>query len=77
MQPLYQVADILRRNHHSLEQIVPNRWKRRTLYALAACRTAAMGGHIDQCSHASWVVSQILCKHYFKVICLHLSGNAK
>jgi len=23
------------------------------------------------------VVSQILCKHYFKVICLHLSGNAK
>jgi len=53
VQPLYQVADILRRNHHSLEQIVPNRWKRRTLYALAACRTAALGGHIDQCTHDS------------------------
>ena len=49
MMPKYEVADILRRNHHKLEHLVANRWKRRTLYAIEICRTAALGGHIDQC----------------------------
>jgi len=45
----YEVADILRRNHHQLEYMVSNRWKLRTLYAIEICRTAALGGHIDLC----------------------------
>jgi len=49
MQANHEVADILRRNHHELEQLIANRWKRRTLYAIEHCRTAALGGHIDQC----------------------------
>ncbi|WP_320018411.1 IS91 family transposase [Labilibaculum manganireducens] len=49
MKAKYEVADILRRNHHKLEQKVPNRWKLRTLYAIEICRTATLGGHIDQC----------------------------
>ena len=49
MKAKHEVADILRRNHHNLEHIVPNRWKRRTLYAIEICRTAALGGHIDLC----------------------------
>lgn len=50
MKAKYEVADILRRNHHMLEQIVSNPWKLRTLYAIEICRTAALGGHIDQCT---------------------------
>ena len=45
-----EVADTLRAN--DLEKLVSNAWKRRTLYALSRCRTAAMGGHIDRCNHA-------------------------
>ena len=49
MKAKYEVADILRRNHHQLEYMVSNRWKLRTLYAIEICRTAALGGHIDLC----------------------------
>ena len=49
MKAKYEVADILRRNHHNLKHLVPNRWRWRTLYAIEICRTAALGGHIDQC----------------------------
>lgn len=45
--PLHEVADILRSSE--LTAITSNGWKLRTLYALSRCRTAAMGGHIDQC----------------------------
>lgn len=34
-----------------LDQITGNRWKLRTLRAIAACRTPALGYHIDQCSN--------------------------
>ena len=51
MQPNYEVADILQRNKLILKDIVTNTWQLRTLYALAACRTAIMGGHIDKCSN--------------------------
>ena len=51
MRPDYEVADVLQRNHHRLERLVTNSWKRRTLYAIAVCRTPAMGGHIDQCTN--------------------------
>jgi len=51
IRPEYEVADILRRNHQVLKDIVSNRWQLRTLNALAGCRTAQMGGHIDKCSN--------------------------
>ena len=51
MQPNYEVADILNRNKNCLKDITKNTWQLRTLYALAACRTAVMGGHIDKCSN--------------------------
>jgi hypothetical protein len=49
MQPNHEVADIIRRNHDQLKWLIANRWKRRTLYAIEHCRTAALGGHIDLC----------------------------
>lgn len=51
MQPKYEVANILQRNKNSLKDITNNSWQLRTLYALSACRTALMGGHIDKCSN--------------------------
>ena len=52
MKPRYEVADIFRRNHHQLEKLILNRWKLRILYAIEICRTATLGGHIDQCSNS-------------------------
>ena len=46
-----EVGDLIRQHIDKIPQIVPNTWKRRTMYALARCRTAAMGGHIDQCDN--------------------------
>ena len=63
MHPLYEVADVLRRNHQQLGQLTANSWQSRTLYALADCRTFKMGGHIDQCNNAD-------CNH------IHISYNS-
>ena len=46
-----EVGDLIRQHIDDIHQIVSNTWKRRTMYALARCRTAAMGGHIDQCDN--------------------------
>jgi hypothetical protein len=51
MLPDYEVADILNRNKSGLKDIVNSSWQLRTLYALSACRTALLGGHIDKCSN--------------------------
>ena len=59
----YEVATLLKHQQDNLTQIVSNSWKYRTLFALMRCRTAAMGGHIDRCSHPR-------CKK------LHLSYNS-
>jgi hypothetical protein len=53
MQPRHEVADILRELWPIIEQNNPleiNSWQKRTLSAIKNCRTAALGGHIDQCS---------------------------
>ena len=46
-----EVGDLIRQHIDDIQQIVPNTWKRRAMYALARCRTAAMGGHIDRCDN--------------------------
>lgn len=51
MKSKYELATVLRKYEAELQDIVPNSWKYRTLYALARCRTAAMGGHIDACNN--------------------------
>jgi len=45
------VADIIYSQSGLLQDLIANSWKRRTLYALSRCRTAAMGGHVDRCNH--------------------------
>ena len=51
MRPAYEVADVL--NAHWLKitrSLQFNTWQLRTLDAIRRCRTASLGGHIDQCS---------------------------
>jgi hypothetical protein len=47
MQPAWEVADVLRRVHTSDASFSIHQQK--TLRALARCRTAALGGHVDAC----------------------------
>ena len=51
MRPKYEVAGILQRNIGNIGSIASNSWQARTLYALAACRTHLLGGHIDKCTN--------------------------
>jgi len=51
MQPRYEVAQVLERNTGQLQRLTHTSWQLRTLHALRRCRTAALGGHIDQCNH--------------------------
>lgn len=51
MKAFYEVADVIQRNGHQLSDIVPNLWKLRTLRTIAACRSEALGYHIDQCTN--------------------------
>jgi Transposase zinc-binding domain len=47
MQPKYEVADVLRHTDPSLLSLTVHQQK--TLRAIAQCRTAALGGHVDAC----------------------------
>jgi hypothetical protein len=50
VRPGNELADIIRRfGPDFIKQCNPNSFELRTLDALSACRTAALGGHIDQC----------------------------
>jgi len=51
MKPAFEVQQILQQQLHELPSLITNSWKRRTLYALAKCRTSAMGGHLDRCNN--------------------------
>lgn len=53
MRSTYEVGKILQGDRDDFPTLITNAWKRRTLYALSRCRTAAMGGHIDRCDHHS------------------------
>lgn len=49
--PAFQVADVLNRQRDELATYTSNSWQLRTLHAIRKCRTAALGGHIDQCNN--------------------------
>ncbi len=53
--PVYEVADIVRRYGAAYQQThdVPL-LHQRVLHAIAVCRTAALGGHIEQCNHCGY-----------------------
>ena len=46
------LQDLLQAHINDLHLLTKNSWQARTLFALARCRTAQMGGHIDKCDHA-------------------------
>lgn len=48
MQPRWEVADVLRRVNRSASDFTVHQQK--TLRALAQCRTASLGGHVDVCT---------------------------
>ena len=47
MQPAWEVADVLR--HTNVSSLPLTIHQQKTLQAIAQCRTAALGGHIDMC----------------------------
>ena len=53
MRPLFEVGKILKLHEQTIEKSRLNGWQKRTLFALSKCRTAELGGHIDQCNHAA------------------------
>ena len=63
MEALHEVSEILQRNIYRIKELTSNSWQSRTLYALAACRTAKLGGHIDKCNNTE-------CNH------IHISYNS-
>ncbi len=51
----YEVADIIRAHRRELEQCTKLRAEqRRALSAMALCRTAALGGHLDRCTRCDF-----------------------
>ena len=50
MRSKYKVADVLNKHHPRIDALCGNAWKSRTLHAVRKCRTAALGGHVDQCN---------------------------
>lgn len=48
MKPTYELADVIRHTQNYIGKNLAN--SARTLSALAKCRTAALGGHIDRCT---------------------------
>jgi hypothetical protein len=44
-----ELAEIVQRHGHRLGALIPE--EQRILRAIASCRTAALGGHVEQCDH--------------------------
>ena len=65
MQPAYEVATLLNRHWDKAnDQLQLNSWQWRTLNAIRRCRTAALGGHVDQCDHCGYLrISYNSCRN--------------
>jgi len=58
MRPALEVADIFRRHGHAFRaaqggRLLPD--QRRVMAAIAACRTATLGGHVERCDDCGMV----------------------
>jgi hypothetical protein len=51
--PALELAEIVRRHAHRLEPSLSGE-QRRILRAIASCRTAALGGHVESCDHCQY-----------------------
>ena len=79
MQAPFELAHVLRAQWKAIEQGVKNKslntWQIRTLSALSNCRTAALGGHIDGCTHCgSLRISYNSCRNRH---CPKCQGNER
>jgi hypothetical protein len=64
MQPLFEVADVLRKIGSKIENYGLNTWQLRTLSVIKKCRTSALGGHIDACdSCGNLTISYNSCRN--------------
>jgi len=65
MKPAYELAEIVRTHKQSfIEKHQPLKQHLRVLHAIEVCRTAALGGHIDQCDSCEKVrVSYNSCRN--------------
>ena len=65
MRPAFEVATILNCYWDKAnEQLKLNGWQWRTLHAIRRCRTADMGGHIDQCDQCGYLhISYNSCRN--------------
>ena len=62
MQPLWEVADVLRRT--DLPSLKLKVHQQKTLRALSHCRTAALGGHVDACDNCGKIaISYNSCRN--------------
>lgn len=62
MQPLWEVADVLRKT--TISDAYFSIHQQKTLRAIAQCRTAALGGHVDACSECGNVrISYNSCRN--------------
>lgn len=53
--PALEVADIFGRFGASfIEQYATTRQQRRVIAAITACRTPALGGHVERCDHCGY-----------------------
>jgi hypothetical protein len=85
MRPALEVADIFRRHGAAFRQAHAaqlGRTERRVMAAIEACRTAALGGHVEQCADCGFVRNaynsclmgrfsngELACRHW------HFSGE--
>lgn len=53
MRPKHTVADVLNLEEAHLEDLSNTSWNSRTLHGIRKCRTKALGGHLDWCTHCS------------------------
>lgn len=62
MQPIWEVADVLRQV--PLDELQLNSHQQKTFRAIKSCRTAALGGHIDACNDCGAVhISYNSCRN--------------
>jgi len=79
MQAKHEVSHILRAQWDAIEQNAENKklntWQLRTLSALSKCRTSALGGHVDGCTHCgSLRISYNSCRNRH---CPKCQGNER
>jgi Transposase zinc-binding domain len=63
--PALELADIFRRHGEAYREAHPlPRQQRRVMRAIETCRTAALGGHVEQCGHCQHVrISYNSCRN--------------